>query len=152
MVSLQYQPQLLEGYSVGPLTSGNPISPVATPHRPLSEDFYDIFIELCNRNCHPLTGNVPTTPNPNHFPLTPASVLTPPSQTHPSVTYCQASMEIQSMTAPSLAEFGQPQAEDIIDTSDEDRTVSGDTERIPTPDLDKIIEGIRSRNQNSPAC
>ena len=61
-------------------------------------------------------------------------------------------MEIQSMTAPSLAEFGQPQAEDIIDTSDEDRTVSGDTERIPTPDLDEIVEGIRSRNQNSPAC
>jgi hypothetical protein len=35
-------------------------------------------------------------------------------------------------------------------TSDEDRTVSGDTERIPTPDLDEIVKGIFSRNQNFP--
>jgi hypothetical protein len=61
-------------------------------------------------------------------------------------------MEIEAVIAPSLVESGQPQTEDIIDTSDEDRTVSSDTERIPTPDLDEIIEGIRSRNQNSPAC
>jgi hypothetical protein len=59
-------------------------------------------------------------------------------------------MEIQAMTAPSLSR--QPQAEDITDTSDEDRTISGDTERIPTPELDEIIKGIRSRNQNFPAC
>jgi hypothetical protein len=57
-------------------------------------------------------------------------------------------MEIQAMTAPSLVEPGQPQAEDIIDTSDEDRTVSGDAERISTPDLDEIVEGIHSRNRN----
>jgi hypothetical protein len=73
-----------------------------------------------------------------------ASVLT-----HPPVAYCQAGMEIQAMTASSLVESGLSQAED---TSNEDRTVSGDTERIPTPDLDEIVKGIRSRNQNSPAC
>src|SRR4051812_13137386 len=89
--NLQYQPRLLEGYSVGPPTSGNFISPVATPHDPLLED---------------------------SFPLRPASVLTLPSQTHPPVMYCQANMEIQAMTAPSLVESGQRQAEVIIDTSD----------------------------------
>ena len=52
------------------------------------------------------------------------------------------------MTASSLVESGQPQAEVIIDTSDEDRIVSGDTERILPPDLDEIVERIFSRNQN----
>jgi hypothetical protein len=55
-------------------------------------------------------------------------------------------MEIQAMTASSLAES---RAGDIIDTSEDDRTISGDTERIPTPDMEEIIRGIRSRNQNS---
>lgn len=41
-------------------------------------------------------------------------------RTHPPVTYYQASMEIQAIAPPSLIESGQPQAEDIIDTSDED--------------------------------
>ena len=59
-------------------------------------------------------------------------------------------MEIEAVTAPSLVESGQTQTEDIIDTSNEDRTVSGDTERIPTPDLDEIVKGIFSRNQNFP--
>jgi hypothetical protein len=58
-------------------------------------------------------------------------------------------MELQAMTAPSLVESGQLQAEDIINTSDEDRTVSGDTEEYS--DLDEIVKGMFSRNQNFPA-
>lgn len=51
------------------------------------------------------------------------------------------------MSAPSLVESRWPEAEIV---SHEDRTVSGDTERMPTPDLEETVAEIISRNQNFP--
>jgi hypothetical protein len=52
------------------------------------------------------------------------------------------------MNAPSLAESRWPEAEVIISASDEDGTVSGDTERMSTQDLKETVTGTVSRNQN----
>jgi hypothetical protein len=76
----------------------------------------------------------------------PSLVLPPPSQTHHSVRHSHASMESQAMTAPSLVESRRPEAKTILDASDDDRSIAGDTVRIPTPELDEIVAGICSRN------
>ena len=52
------------------------------------------------------------------------------------------------MSAPSLVEFRWPEAEATINASDEDGTVSGDTERMSTPNLKETVTGTVSRNQN----
>jgi hypothetical protein len=107
--NLQCQPGVSVGYPVGPPTSGGFISQMATPHNPLREDCCNRFIQLYNQN-HP------------------TSFLPLPTQTHHPVTYSQASTGIQAMTAPSLVESRRPEAKVIVDTSDEDGTISSDTE------------------------
>jgi hypothetical protein len=69
-----------------------------------------------------------------------------PTQTHHPVTYSRAGTGTQAMTAPSLVESRRPEAKAIIDMSDENGTISCDTEGIPTPKLSKIVAGIVSRN------
>jgi hypothetical protein len=65
------------------------------------------------------------------------------------LTYSQASMAIQAMTAWNLVESRLPEAEVITNTSDEARTVSGDTEGIPTQVLEKIVAAVRFNNRTS---
>jgi hypothetical protein len=52
------------------------------------------------------------------------------------------------MSAPSLVESRWPEAEAIINASDEDGTVSGGTERMSTPELKETVAGTVSRNQS----
>jgi hypothetical protein len=65
------------------------------------------------------------------------------------LTYSQASMAIQAITAWNLVESRLPEAEAITNTSDEARTISGDTEGIPTLVLEKIVAAVRFNNRTS---
>ena len=55
-------------------------------------------------------------------------------------------MVSQTITALNLVESRQSEANTIINTIYEDGSISGNTERISTPELNDIVAGICSRN------
>jgi len=50
------------------------------------------------------------------------------------------------MTTPGLVESRQPEAKAIIDTSDEEGSISGDIEEMDTEELKEIVARIISRD------